>query len=213
MMHPGILKHFIVLEGIDGSGTTTQLERIMQRCKQCQLKAFSTREPTTSLVGQVIDSFLKHKVSLAPQTVARLFAADRCEHIYGKGGVMEMLNEGLVICDRYLFSSLAYQGATNEYELTLMENLAFPLPQLLFFFDLPVEVAMERIEKRSQSKEVYEKLDFLKQVQKNYLNIMEEYQNKYQQMKIVCIDASLQKDVVFDKIKHSMEELGLLPTF
>jgi len=203
-----ILKHFIVLEGIDGSGTTTQLKRMMKACEDNSIRAFETREPTNSPIGEVIDLALKHKISLSPKTITRLFATDRCEHIYGKGGIIEMLKEGLVLCDRYLFSSLAYQGATNEAKLTRSENSGFPLPQVLFFFDLPVEIAMKRIEKRSKNKELYEKTEFLKQVQKNYSTIMGEYRQNYPQMNIIHIDASLSEDAVFKKIKESMEEMG-----
>jgi len=209
MIHSGVLEHFVVFEGIDGSGTTTQLNRIVEFCTHNNIKAFSTREPTSSSIGNVIDLFLKNKISLAPQTVVRLFATDRCEHIYGSSGVIEMLEEGLVISDRYLFSSLAYQGATDEYGLALTENLAFPLPQVLFFFELPVEVAMQRIESRSKVKEFYEKKEFLKKVQKNYLTIMEDYQKNYPKMKIIRVDAKLSEDEVFNKIKDAMEKLGL----
>ena len=208
MAHSKMLERFIVFEGIDGSGTTTQLKRVMKACENNRINAFETREPTTSPIGQVIDSFLKHKISLSPQTVARLFATDRCEHIYGAGGIIEMLKKGLVLCDRYLFSSLAYQGATNEYMLTQRENSDFPLPQLLFFLDLPVEVAMKRIEERSQNKEFYERSEFLKQVQKNYSTIMQDYQENHPQMNIVQIDASLSENAVFNKIKSTMEEFG-----
>ena len=209
MEHSEILERFIVFEGIDGSGTTTQLRRVMQACEESRIKAFATREPTLSPIGQVLDSFLKHKISLSSQTVARLFAADRCEHIYGRDGIIEMLKQGLVFCDRYLFSSLAYQGATNEYMLTLRENATFPLPQVLFFFDIDVEVAMKRIEIRSKDKEFYERNDILRQVQKNYINIMEEYRKTYPKMHIIRIDASLAEDVVFAKIKSSLKDIAV----
>ena len=60
MEHSEILERFIVFEGIDGSGTTTQLRRVMQACEESRIKAFATREPTLSPIGQVLDSFLKH---------------------------------------------------------------------------------------------------------------------------------------------------------
>ncbi len=208
-IHPNILERFIVFEGLDGSGTTTQINLVMQACKSRNITAFSTREPTTSPIGCVIDSFLKQKISLSPQTVTRLFATDRCEHIYGENGVIEMLKEGLVISDRYLFSSLAYQGAANEALLAKTENATFPLPEALFFFDLPVEVAIKRIEKRAHLKEFYEKIEFLRQVQKNYSIIMEEYRTVCPQMKIVLIDASKTEDAVFSQVQDSMKELGL----
>jgi len=205
VQHCNILEGFIVFEGIDGSGTTTQLNRIMRDFASRNIKAFATREPTSSSLGMLIDSFLKKQVFFSPQTVTRLFATDRCEHIYGKGGILEMLQKGIVISDRYLFSSLAYQGATDQGMLALSENAAFPLPQMLFFFELPVEVAMKRIEMRCEEQEFYERCDFLIQVQQNYCAIMEEYQTKYPDMKIIRIDASQSEDAVFDKIKSHLK--------
>ena len=95
MAFPTILKNFIVFEGIDGSGTTTQIKHLLAYCEDNHIKAFATREPTSSPIGKVIDSVLKRDISFSPQTIIRLFATDRCEHIYGRGGIIEMLEEGI----------------------------------------------------------------------------------------------------------------------
>ena len=90
-------------------------------------------------------------VPLHPHTVARLFAADRGEHLYGQGGILESTAAGILsISDRYLFSSLAYQGLTCGQDLPATLNAGFPLPRLLLFFDLDPAVAMARMADRSK---------------------------------------------------------------
>lgn len=209
--HIMILKRFIVFEGIDGSGTTTQLKMLSELCKEKSIKIFSTCEPTTSGIGKVIEQFLSKNEQFATQTIVRLFACDRSEHIYGKNGILEALNEGaLVVCDRYLFSSLAYQGFGNTKELVKKENEDFPLPEVLFLFCLSAEKAMKRIEKRKEKKEIYEKVQFLDGVSKNYLNIIEEYKRIAPDMKIVMVNAEKTEKEVFSFIKDQLEKMKII---
>ncbi|MDR0316582.1 MAG: dTMP kinase, partial [Treponema sp.] len=109
-----ILRNFAVFEGGDGSGTSTQLallgQRISRECPNGPV-FFPTLEPTEGPVGKLIRSALKRDISLRPDTLARLFAADRGEHLYAPGGVVERCKQGeLVVSDRYALSSLVYQG-------------------------------------------------------------------------------------------------------
>ena len=83
-----ILTDFIVFEGIDGAGTSTQLNLISQKLGET---AWVTAEPTDSPIGRLIREFLKGKFSLTENTVTRLFAADREEHIYGENGILSHL--------------------------------------------------------------------------------------------------------------------------
>ena len=90
-----------------------------------------------------------------------------------------------------------------------IRDILVSMGQTVQEFDIDVEVAMKRIEIRSKDKEFYERNDILRQVQKNYINIMEEYRKTYPKMHIIRIDASLAEDVVFAKIKSSLEELAV----
>ncbi|MBQ8014462.1 MAG: dTMP kinase, partial [Treponema sp.] len=108
-----ILRNFIVFEGIDGAGTSTQIEMLKKRPDAHRF--FFTTEPTDSETGKFLRRMLKGDVELDARTSAFLFAADRNEHLFGKGGtncgVVEKAQSGkIVVSDRYLFSSLTYQS-------------------------------------------------------------------------------------------------------
>ena len=106
-----IINNFIVFEGIDGAGTTTQLKKLKEVFSEDELEI--TAEPTSLETGKFLRRLLKGEFEADPKTAAFLFAADRCEHIWGKGGVYEKCESGkIVVSDRYIFSSLAYQGVS-----------------------------------------------------------------------------------------------------
>jgi dTMP kinase len=131
-----ILHRFAVLEGLDGSGTTTQLRLAGRRLEREGVPHFLTWEPTDGPVGTLIRSILRHEVPAEPCTVAMLYAADRSEHLHGPGGILERASRGeLVLSDRYLFSSLAYQSLECPEEQVAGLNAGFPLPELLVFVD------------------------------------------------------------------------------
>ena len=106
-----ILKNFVVFEGLDGTGTTSQL-RLLQEAFAAlgrQDAVQFTCEPTDGAIGKLIREALSGALEFDAQTIAYLFGADRCEHIYGKEGIVAQLHAGkAVFSDRYLFSSLAY---------------------------------------------------------------------------------------------------------
>ena len=188
-----ILKNFAVFEGLDGTGTTSQL-RLLQEAfatRGLQNAVCFTCEPTGGSIGRLTREALSGAAGFDQKTIAYLFGADRCEHIYGKGGVIEQLQAGkAVFSDRYLFSSLAYQGLAAGIELARAINAPFPLPEYLFFFDLPVKTAMERIEKRDIPREIYEKEAFQQQVAEEYRSILDYYTETAPDMRIIHIDAS-----------------------
>jgi len=188
-----ILKNLIVFEGLDGTGTTSQL-RLLQEAfisRHLQDAVYFTYEPTGSSIGRLIREALSGSAGFDEKTIAYLFGADRCEHIYGKGGILEQLQIGkTVFSDRYLFSSLAYQGLAAGKELAHALNAPFPLPEYLFFFDLPAKTAMERIENRNMPREIYEKERFQQQVAGEYRNILSYYAESVPDMRIIHIDAS-----------------------
>ena len=188
-----ILKNFAVFEGCDGSGTTTQLnileEFIHQNRESLSLPSlYRTFEPTDGSIGKLIRSLLRKEIELLPKTVALLFAADRSEHIYGAGGVAEHCNRGeLVVSDRYVPSSLVYQGITCGEELPLMLNRDFPGPELLLFFDIDPETAQKRMANR-ELKEIYEYMDFQIRVREQYKALLPQF--TAQGVRVEIIDAS-----------------------
>lgn len=185
-----ILKNFVVFEGIDGSGTSTQIKKILEKNPQ---KYAVTAEPTGLETGKFLRRMLGGDFSVNEKTATYLFAADRCEHIYGKGGVEELLAQGkTVVSDRYLFSSLAYQSVSCGKELPRLVNSPFPLPEYLFYFDIDPEISLARVNSRNEKKEIYEKIDYQKKTAALYEEVISEYEKSAAEtgIKIIRVDAS-----------------------
>ncbi|MFW5768677.1 MAG: dTMP kinase, partial [Spirochaetota bacterium] len=124
-----ILPRFIVLEGLDGSGTTTQAGLLKEKFDAAGLTGWITCEPSDGFIGKSIRKVLKKEVSLDPRSLALLFAADRNEHLYGEKGIVDRLTRvDYVVSDRYVFSSLAYQSGYSGFEYVARINAPFPLP-------------------------------------------------------------------------------------
>lgn len=183
-----ILKNFIVFEGIDGAGTSSQL-KLLGECAE-KNNFFITAEPSEFETGRFLRKMLKGDFPIDQKTAAYLFAADRNEHIYGKDGIKAQIdNRKIVICDRYVFSSLAYQAVSCGWNLPYKLNEDFPLPEILFFFQIEPEISLKRIQGRCV-KEIYEKLDYLKKTEEEYLKVISFYEKNAPEMKIVRLDAT-----------------------
>ena len=195
-----ILKKFVVFEGIDGAGTSTQMRLLAER--DSGKKIAFTAEPTDRPTGKFLRQILAGKEKVSAQTAAYLFAADRAEHLWGSGGLVDQTKNGLtVVSDRYLFSNLAYQGVTCGEELPRTLNSPFPLPQLLFFFDISAQKSLERVEKRGEAKEIYENEKFLENTAARYREIINQYKKlENSGMRIVELDATLPKEKISDLI-------------
>ena len=195
-----ILEKFVVFEGIDGAGTSTQINLLKERARGKKL-AF-TAEPTDNSTGKFLRQILGGKEKVSPQTAAYLFAADRAEHLWGAGGLVDQTKDGwTVVSDRYLFSNLAYQGVTCGEDLPKTLNSPFPLPQLLFFFDISAQKSLERVEKRGEAKEIYENEKFLNDTASRYRAIIDQYKKlENSGMRIVELDATLPKEKISDLI-------------
>lgn len=161
---------FIVFEGLDGAGTTTQLSMLADNLQKNNVPVFVTAEPVSSSpAGREIRAILRGEIQVLPETLAYLYVADRYEHIYGCGGVMDHVRNGeIVICDRYLYSSIAYQSVTCNRDFILDINSHFPKPDMVFYIDTPVDECISRIASRKETPEIFEKKDFLCEVKKNY---------------------------------------------
>ena len=201
-----VLKNFVVFEGIDGAGTSTQIKKIVESDPQ---KFVATAEPTSLPTGKFLRRMLSGEFHVDEKTNAYLFAADRCEHIFGKGGVKELCESGkVVVSDRYFFSSLAYQSVSCGLELPMLLNSPFPLPEYLFFFEINPEISLGRVNARNGQKEIYENLDAQKKIAALYEKVISMYESdpaKREEMKIIRIDATKSIPEISRIIK---EELG-----
>lgn len=199
-----ILKNFIVLEGIDGAGTSTQIKKI---CETNPEKYVATAEPTKNETGKFLRRMLGGEFSVDEKTNAYLFAADRCEHIFGKGGVKELCESGkIVVSDRYFFSSMAYQSVSCGDELPRLLNSPFPLPEYLFFFEINPEISLGRVNARNEKKEIYETIEKQKKIAAQYDKVISEYEAKSAEsgMKVIRVDASKSIEEVTKFIFNSL---------
>lgn len=172
-----VLERLIVLEGIDGAGTTSQAHYLVDRLHVAGLRAEFTCEPTDLETGRLIRRLLATDAAVDPMTLALLFAADRNEHLHApRSGMLSRMNEGVVmVCDRYLFSSLAYQGELTDARRVAQLNVVFPLPGQLIFIDTPVGVAQSRLAGRGTS-ETIEGASLQERVARRYRAVVDEYE-------------------------------------
>ena len=165
----------LALEGIDGAGTTTQMERLKNALTGRGYEVHLTREPSDNIIGQIIRKALTASlkdtnnqiVTLNDPTVALLFAADRLHHISSE--IEPALKEGkIVITDRYYGSSLVYQGALCGVDWVKEINSRAIKPDLTLYFSLPVAIANSRRKKRGMPKERFEEEALLAEVASRY---------------------------------------------
>ncbi len=133
---------FIVFEGIDGAGKSVQAKMLADRLQIDGIPYILTAEPSDSPTGRYIRSL---KVRPEPAEEARLFTEDRRHHV--QNVIVPALKRGdMVICDRYVYSSAAYQGARGiDPEKILAENRQFAAPDLIFLLEVTVDMALSRI--------------------------------------------------------------------
>jgi len=174
---------FIVFEGIDGSGTTTQAELLKNYLLDNDFGAITTTEPSSGPIGNLIREGFKKRVifveeeKLFDEQMAYLFAADRHDHIYNEVDGIKTLNaRGITtISTRYFFSSLVYHvNNEDEYSFVKQLNEKFPLPDLTIYIDNPVEVSLTRIALRAH-RDTYENKEKLLKVKQNYKKVFTEY--------------------------------------
>ncbi|MAG14156.1 MAG: dTMP kinase [Spirochaetales bacterium] len=204
-----VLRNFVVIEGIDGSGTTTLLKQLGERYRKKHTSSWLTCEPTDGEVGALIRRVLSGNIAVEPQALAHLFVADRYQHLYAREyGITDRLARGeLVVCDRYLFSSLAYQSVECGFDFVDELNRAFPLPQFLIFLDVSVEVGERRASNR-QTREIFENLSFQKKVVSLYEKALETYARSG--VKIMRIDGAASPEIVAEKVWSHVSGLPMV---
>lgn len=166
---------FIVFEGLDGSGTTTQASLLFEYFKKQGRKAYLTSEPTGSMIGGVIKSRLSGAWESSPECLQLLFSADRAYHLEKE--IVPLLQKGIdVICTRYILSALAYGSLEIKDEKWLEEiNKKFIVPDTTFFLKTKPETCIKRIRRERMHKELFEKKDDLIKVYKNYLKLLKNF--------------------------------------
>jgi dTMP kinase len=204
--HPG---RFLVLEGIDGSGKSTQMQRIHKRLIEKGILAVSTFEPTDGPVGSLIRKMLSGSVETDQLTIASLFAADRTDHLLNRAnGVKAMVDQGqVVLCDRYYFSSYAYHAQYMDMDWVIQANALnakILRPTATLFIDVDPDICLERIRANRDSLDMYEKIDILKRVRDNYFLAFERLKD---QEKVIIVDGNDLPDRVEKNIWKIVQDL------
>lgn len=205
---------FITFEGPDGSGKSTTIEKVKEYLSENNINYISTREPGGIDISEQVREIIlnRNNTSMDSRTETLLYAASRRQHLIER--VIPALEENkVVICDRFIDSSLAYQGYARGIgvdEVMRINEFAIDkyMPNFTFYLDIEPTLGIERIS-RSDNREVnrldLEKIDFHNKVREGYLMLLEKYPDR-----IVKIDASQDIESVFlDVKKHLMIILGI----
>lgn len=204
---------FIVLEGIDGAGKTTQAELLEAHLLSLGRRVHRTAEPTSYPSGVALREALSGRVCKTECEMATMFTLDRIAHNTDKdGGLAALLEAGIsVICDRYYYSTLAYQGHSTDYEWVKAMNLSCPeilKPDVCIYLDLTPEQSLERIRRGRDGVEIYENLDTLEKVRRAFFYVFEDLSESeniaivdaYRDPSEISKDLCGIVDAVFDRI-------------
>lgn len=166
---------FIVFEGLDGSGSSTQSALLTQSLQKEGKQVLHTKEPTTRTIGKLVRDYLQHKYSTSDKALQLLFASDREDHLHSviKPNLAE---QKIVISDRYFFSSIAF-GALEKVSFEWLDNLYqdFLMPDIVFLLKVPSTECIQRIEGRGNERELFEKKEVLEKVWQNYEKLAQNY--------------------------------------
>ena len=196
---------FITLEGIEGSGKSTNLENVKSILDQYKIDYVLTREPGGGPLGPYLRKLLLDKdQSISPSVEMLLMMADRKDHVDNL--INPNLDKGIwVISDRYLDSTIAYQGGGRQLDIDLISSLSaslkLPTPDFTLLFDLPVDVALERAKERSElDRFEREPLDFHSRIRESYLELASTNN------RIKTIDSSKDFETVSIQVENYLNE-------
>ena len=193
---------FIAIEGLDGSGGTTQTRALADLLRARGTPTHITREPSDGPIGQLIRRALRNSEPLSEAVLPYLFAADRRDHL--DRIILPRLDAGTwVISDRYLASSLAYQSIVATFDRVVELNRDYPMPDLTVQLDLSPETCMARIAARGAPRERFENLDRLRAISRGYDAALT--WTEKQGGKVVRIDASWPVPAVTQAIREALD--------
>ena len=198
---------FITLEGIEGSGKTSSIKSITDLLDGKRISYVVTREPGGSSIGSELRSILLDpKTEISSEVELLLMLADRKDHV--EKVILPNLKTGnWVISDRFMDSSIAYQGGGRKLDKKMIDsfskNLNLPNPDLTLLFDVPVEISLSRVKARGElDRFEQEKLDFHNRIREAYLELAEQNVNRIQ-----IIDSSREIELMLKSVEQIIENL------
>lgn len=200
---------FLAFEGIDGSGKSTQAQRLLARLQARGVRCRGTQEPSDGPVGAMLRQILTGRMAADGRVIAGLFTADRLDHLVNpRDGILEQVRSGVtVVTDRYYFSSYAYQGVDVDMDWLIDSNrLSAELlrPDATVFLDVPVPQALERIGRNRSHTELFEKEDRLTATREKYLEAFERLSDRET---VLTVDADADADTVEERVWAAVAHL------
>lgn len=179
-INPG---NFIVFEGIDGSGKSTQVDLLVDRLNKEGIRSYKTMEPTASPIGSLIHQIMIGRIKTDNRVIAALFVADRLDHLLNDvDGILTKINKGTtVISDRYYFSSYAYHSVDMDMDWVINANeqsSRILRPTITVFIDVDPDIALERILKNRAHQELFEQKSRLVCVREKYMEAFDKLKDK-----------------------------------
>jgi len=198
---------FITLEGIEGSGKTSSLKSITDLLDKKNISYVVTREPGGSSIGKELRAILLDpETEISPEVELMLMLSDRKDHV--EKIILPNLEKGnWVVSDRFMDSSIAYQGGGRQLGkkliISVAEYLNLPQPDLTLLFDLPVETSLSRVKARGElDRFEKEELEFHKRIRNTYLDLAKNNSNR-----IKIIDSSQKIESMLNDVKQAIEKL------
>jgi dTMP kinase len=188
------VSRLIVIEGLDGAGTTTQVRRLVEHIRTKGVLAHATREPSDGPIGRLIRELLTGGYAIPGQAIAQstfglLFAADRLDHLQRE--VEPQLAAGtIVVSDRWYHSSLAYQGTGADRDWIAMLNARARRPELTIFLEVRPEVAAQRRVAAGRVQELFEDLRMQEEVAAGYKATIAELAAQGERIEVIDGEAS-----------------------
>jgi len=200
---------FIVVEGLDGSGKSTQIKMLKEYLESKGEKVFMTAEPSEGRIGKTLREMLSEDIPTDMYFQAGMFLADRIDHCTNpENGIKKMIEEGYtVISDRYYYSTFAYQGTKSDMDYIMKINLDCPAilrPDVCIFLDLNPEICKGRIDTNRGKTEMYEKnIEVMKSIRKNFLDVLNSLKDR-ENIKIINAEGSIED--IQKAIREAVEE-------
>ncbi len=191
---------FIVFEGLDGAGITTQATLLRNYLIGKGKDVILTKEPTDGLIGGMIKSCLRHEWKTNPLTLQMLFAADRAHHLVTEIEPAIKRNK-TVICDRYILSSLVFGSLNTSIDILKQMNAHFMKPTATIVIDTHPKICIDRMKKGRHHVELFEEEHKLVQIRNNLLALKKHFPNTY------FVDGNRAHEEVLADVKKIVESL------